>query len=128
MAEKEDKIIIKQFRDSSSNFWVDGVHYHLNKNGEIEFCAGGIDKEELREYLLSYIKRNKKQFKERSPSIFENEPKQYLEILPCTELKGRTVSEAFELNKNLLKWFLTKYSFKSGEEKLKEQVIEILKR
>jgi len=31
---EEDKIVIKQFRDNSSNFWSNYAHYFLNeKNG-----------------------------------------------------------------------------------------------
>ena len=60
--------------------------------------------------------------------MFESEPKQYNEIIPCTDMKGKTVSEVFELNKKLLIWFREKYTFKVGEEKIKEQIIEILKK
>ena len=62
--DKNDKIVIKQFRDVSSNFWVDTVHYSLTQEGTIIFCAGGLDKEELRDVLNAYIKRNKKVFKD----------------------------------------------------------------
>ena len=124
---KEDKTVIKQFKDSSSNFWCDMVHYHLNEQGELIFCAGGIDKEELRTSLLAFLRRNKKSFKERLPSVFDSEPKQYNEILPCTDMKGKTVGEVFDLNKKLLIWFRDKYTFKIGEEKLKQQITEILK-
>ncbi len=103
------------------------AHYKLEQNGEVTWCAGEIDKKELRESLEAYIKRNKKTYKERAPSIFEQEPKQYNEIIPCTDMKGKTVSEVFELNKKLLIWFRDKYNFKIGEEKLKEEITEILK-
>jgi hypothetical protein len=76
----EEKTTIRQFRDGSSNFWVDNIHYHLDTMGEIHFCAGGNDKEELREYLKAFIKRNKKVFKEREPSIFEQEEIEYSKI------------------------------------------------
>jgi hypothetical protein len=69
MVEKE-KIVIRNFKDGSSNFWVDHVHYQLNEQGEIIFCAGGTDKTELRDYLQAFIKRNKKQFVKRPPNIF----------------------------------------------------------
>lgn len=69
--ETEDKITVKQFKDSSSNFWVENIHYHLNENNEIIFCAGGIDYETKREILQAYIKRNKKTFKAREESVLD---------------------------------------------------------
>jgi len=72
---KEGKIQIKQFRDGSSYFWVYNKVYHLNKQNEIEFiCGGSIDEKEVEE-LKSFCKRNRKTFKEREPSIFEQEEK-----------------------------------------------------
>jgi hypothetical protein len=69
----EEKLKPKQFKDSSSNWWLNAKHYHLNKDGEIEFIAGGLADEKEIEFLKDFCKRNKKQFKEREPSIFENE-------------------------------------------------------
>ena len=123
----EDKILIKQFRDSSSNFWCDTVHYHLNEQGELIFCAGGIDRPELREALLSYIKRNKKVFKEGSPSIFEIEPKEYNAIIPIGKFKGQTVQSVYETEKKYLTWMYKNYTFKISEEKLKQEIKELLK-
>ena len=68
---EKDKIVVRQFKDGSSNFWCDGVHYNLNENGDLVFCSGGIDTEERREHMLSYIKRNRKVYKCREISIFE---------------------------------------------------------
>lgn len=63
--ETAEKITIKNFKDSSSNWWVNQAHYHLNEDGEIIWCAGETDKIELRDYLINFIKRNKKVFKAR---------------------------------------------------------------
>jgi len=60
---KEDKIALKQFKDLSSNWFVNHTHYCLNKDNEIVWCAGETDKEELRDALSSYIRRNKKNSK-----------------------------------------------------------------
>ena len=38
---------------------------NLNEDNSISFCAGGIDTEEKRIELESFIKRNKKQYKSR---------------------------------------------------------------
>lgn len=125
---KEDKTVIKQFKSGESSWWVNYAHYHLNEAEELIWCSGEVDKEELRTSLLSFLRRNKKSFKERLPSVFDSEPKQYNEILPCTDMKGKTVGEVFDLNKKLLIWFRDKYTFKIGEEKLKQEITEILKK
>ena len=124
---EKDKIVARQFKDGSSNFWCDGVHYNLNENGDLVFCSGGIDTEERREYMFSYIKRNKKKFIPREPSILENEPKEYLEKIGNGKYAHLSVSEVFLQDKQYLKWMLDKYNFSSAQEKLKQQIIEILK-
>ena len=124
---EKDKIVVRQFKDGSSNFWCDGVHYNLNENGDLVFCSGGIDTEERREYMISYIKRNKKRFILRQPSILENEPKEYLEKIGNGKYAHLSVSEVFLQDKQYLKWMLDKYNFSSAQEKLKQQITEILK-
>ena len=29
---EKDKIVVRQFKDGSNNFWCDGVHYNLNED------------------------------------------------------------------------------------------------
>ena len=77
---KEDKTSIKGFKDGSSNWWCNDSHYHLNEAGELIWCSGGMDTEELRNAVLSFISRNHKTHKERSPSIFETEEKEYTKV------------------------------------------------
>ena len=72
---KEDKVQIRAFKDGSSDWFVNDAHYSLNEAGELIWHAGEVDKEELRNAVLSFISRNKKTYKERSPSIFETEEK-----------------------------------------------------
>lgn len=77
---KEDKVQIRSFKDGSSNWWVNDAHYSLNEVGEIIWCAGEVDKEELRASLLSFISRNHKTYKARGESIFETEEKEYTKV------------------------------------------------
>lgn len=119
---KEDKTVIKQFKDSSSNFWCDMVHYHLNEQGELIFCAGGIDKEELRSCLLSFISRNKKKYKERSPSIFETEEKEYTKVT-FGKFSGMSTIELTQTDKSYANWL-----YKSTTDlKIKKELKELLK-
>ena len=67
---KEDKTVIKGFKDGSSNWWCNDSHYHLNEAGELIWCSGEVDKEELRTSLLSFISRNHKTYKSREINIF----------------------------------------------------------
>jgi hypothetical protein len=124
---KEDKIQIRQFKDSSSQWWVNMAHYKLEQNGEITWVAGEVDKKELRESLESYIKRNKKVYKERSSSVFDSEPKQYNEKIGFGKYSNLTVSELVDKDLKYAKWILNKCDL-SGKEKLKEQITEILKK
>ncbi len=121
----EEKVIIKQFRDSSSNWFVDGAHYHLNETNEIILCAGGIWDESKVEVLKAYIKRNKKTYQPREISPYISQ-KEYLELIPAGKYKDKTVQDIFYSDINYLKWMLKEYNF--GERvRLKEQITEILK-
>lgn len=123
--ETEDKTVIKAFKDGSSNWFVNYAHYHLNKNNELEWCSGEVDKPELRDSLLAFIRRNKKIHKERSPSIFESAPKEYNEIIPIGKFKGQTVQVVYDIEKKYLTWMYKEYNF-AGKEKLKQEIKEIL--
>ena len=72
---KEDKVNIRQFKSGESSWWVNDAHYNLNASEELIWHAGEVDKPELREALLAFIKRNKKKHSPRPPSIFETEEK-----------------------------------------------------
>lgn len=124
---KEDKINVKQFREGSSDFWVGNCHYNLNKDNEIIFCSGGIDSEELRNVLLSFIRRNRKSFKERIPNIFENEPKEYKAVFTFGKHINKSVEEVKAIDKRWLIWCRDNYSFSSAQKELKQQIEEILK-
>lgn len=118
---KEDKIIIRQFRDGSSNFWCDNVHYSLNKDGSVTFCAGGIDTEERKEAVLSFIRRNKKEHKERISSIFDTEEKEYL-IIKYGKYNGKPLNEIVDIDKRYAKWL-----YENADKEIKEQLKELLK-
>ena len=123
---EEDKIVIKQFRDNSSNFWSNYAHYFLNENNELIWCSGETDKEELRNAVLSFIRRNKKSFTPRSASIFEQEEKEY-SIITFGKHAGKNTITILSEDKKWLSWMYKNYSFKVGEEKLKQEIKELLK-
>lgn len=117
--ETEDKTIIKGFKDSSSNWWVNDAHYSLNESGELIWHAGEIDKEELRDAVSSFIRRNKKSFKERSPSIFETEEREWSE-LTFGKFKGQRLDT---VEPKYLKWVYEN----SADKKLVQEIKELLK-
>lgn len=64
---KEYKFVLRQFKDKSSNWFLNNKHYHLNEQGLIVFIAGGKEDEEEIKYLEEFCKRNKK------PTVKENQ-------------------------------------------------------
>lgn len=123
---KDCKIIIRGFKDGSSNFWIGMKHYCLTSSNEVELCAGGIKTEEEVEALKAYIKRNKKVYILREESQLDKIIKEYNEIIPIGKFKGQSVSNVFAAEKKYLQWMLKEYNF-LGKEKLKEQITEIFK-
>ncbi len=126
-AKKETENTVKQGKSNNNNFWINYKVYQLLEDNSLVLASGGLEIITETELVQAFIKRNKKVYT-KNITIFNSEPKQYNEVLPCTDMKGKTVSEVFELNKKLLIWFRDKYNFKIGEEKLKEQITEILKK
>jgi hypothetical protein len=124
---KSSEILIRQFKDKSSHWFVRDAHYFLNENNEIIWAAGETDKEELRNALIDFIKRNKKTYVPREKGILEKEPKVFDEIIPVGKLKGKTVQQALIEDKKYLSWMRDNFNFNSAQEKLKQQIIEILK-
>lgn len=117
--ETEDKTTIKGFKDSSSNWWVNDAHYSLNESGELVWHAGEVDKQELRDAVLSFIRRNKKVYKERSPSIFETEEREWSE-LTFGKFKGQRLDA---VESKYLKWVYEN----SADKKLVQEIKELLK-
>ena len=124
---KEDKITLKQFKDKSSFWWLNNKVYHLNENNSVVFICGGERDEEEIKYLEEFCKRNKKQFKEREPNIFENEPKEYKAVFTFGKHINKSVEEVKCLDKRWLTWCRDNFKFSSAQKELKEQIEEILK-
>jgi hypothetical protein len=124
---KSSEILIRHFKDKSSHWWVEDAHYYLDEDNEVKWAAGETDKEELRTALIDYIKRNKKVYVPREKGILEKEPKVFDEIIPVGKLKDKTVQQGFMEDKKYLTWMRDKFTFNSAQEKLKQQIIEILK-
>lgn len=119
-AAKENNIQIRQFKDKSSHWFVNYAHYYLNENNELLWAAGESDNKEYRDVLEAYIKRNKKTYVPRE-IVAE---KEYFEVVNFGEHKGRKVPD---IPLPYLRWMIKSYNFKSGEEKLKQEIIEYLK-
>lgn len=118
----KDKLKIKQFKDGSSNFWIDNHHYYLDKNNELQYACGGIDKPEYRELLLQYIKRNKKFFIPREKSLFEQEEKEYTKI-GFGKYSQITTIELVAVDRRYASWLYKNCS----DSKIKEELKELLK-
>jgi hypothetical protein len=119
---EKEKIQIKGFKDGSSFYWVGNKVYHLNKQNEIEFICGGEKDEKEVEELKSFCKRNRKTFKEREPSIFEQEQKEYL-VMTYGKYNGKPLNEIVEIDKRYARWIYDN----SADKNIKEQLKELLK-
>jgi hypothetical protein len=103
----EDKIPIKQFRDSSSNWWVRDAHYYLNENNELFWAAGETDKTELREAIEAFIKRNKKFYVKRAESLLEQDEITYTKVT-FGKFKNDSTQEIVMKDKRYATWLYEK--------------------
>ena len=119
---KEDKTVIKAFKDSSSNWFVNDAHYSLNEAGELIWCSGGMDTEELRNAVLVFISRNKKTYRPREKSLFETEEKEYTKVT-FGKFSGMSTIELTQTDKSYANWL-----YKSTTDlKIKKELKELLK-
>jgi len=119
---KEDKIQIRNFKDSSSNWFVNFAHYYLNENNELLWASGESDSAEYRTAIEAYIKRNKKIFKAREVSILDKEEKVYI-TLNFGKYAGKNLSEIKDLDRKYLLWLKKE----TKDDKLREEIITVLK-
>ena len=119
---KEDKTTIKGFKDGSSNWWCNDSHYHLNEAGELIWCSGGMDTEELRNAVLSFISRNKKTYRPREKSLFETEERNWSTIT-FGKHKGLTLDAIKDIEPKYLRWLYDN----TTDIKIKQELKEILK-
>lgn len=119
----ETKITIKQFRDLSSSWWVGYKHYCLDENNVLQFICGGIEDKKETEAIQEFVKRNKKQY---VPAKQSEVLKEYLEIITFGKYINKSVQEVFYLDSKYLQWMYKEYSFSSSQEKLKQEIKEIL--
>jgi len=119
---EEDKIVIKAFRDSSSNWWVGYKHYCLNENNILQFVCGGIEDKKETEAIQDFVKRNKKSYAKRSPSMLEIEEKEY-SIIPFGKMSGKTTQTIVEEDKRYARWLYDSVT----DSKIKMELKELLK-
>ena len=128
---EKEKFDIRQFKDKSSFWWCNNKVYHLKEDRELIFIAGGIEDSKETEEMQDYVKRNKKSYRmrEKSPLNDENAPqvKSYDEVLRFGKHAGKSVEEVMAIDKKWLVWCRDNYSFNSAQEKLKQEITDILK-
>ena len=120
--ETEDKIVIKGFRDSSSNWWVGYKHYCLDENNILQFVCGGLENQKETEAIQEFVKRNKKSFKNRELSILETEEKEY-SIITFGKMSGKTTQTIVEEDKRYARWLYDSVT----DNKIKTELKELLK-
>ena len=120
---KEDKTIIKQFKEGSSDFWCGMAHYNLNEAGELILCAGGLEKTELREAVLSFIKRNKKVYKPREKSQIDEAVLKQYSVIGFGKYSSLTTQDLVGTDKKYARWLYENCS----DNKIKTELKELLK-
>ena len=119
---EEDKIVIKGFRDSSSNWWVGYKHYCLDENNILQFVCGGLENQKETEAIQEFVKRNKKSFKNRELSLLETEEKEY-SIITFGKMSGKTTQKIVEEDKRYARWLYDSVT----DNKIKTELKELLK-
>ena len=119
---KEDKVQIKQFKDSSSNWFVNFAHYYLNQNNELLWASGESDNIEYRTAIEAYIKRNKKTFKPREESILNKEEKVYI-TLNFGKYSSHKLDFIVDTDKKYARWLYDS----TNDVNIKLQLKELLK-
>ena len=120
---KTEENTVKQGRSSSNVYWINMKAYQMIEDSTLLFAGGGSENFEETELVKSFIIRNKKIY----TKYTNEEVKEYNEIVNFGKHKGFSVQHIYDNEKSWLKWCLSNYTFKIGEEKLKKQITEILK-
>ena len=119
----EDKIQVRNFKDGSSNYWCNFAHYYLNESNELIWCSGETDKPELREAVLSFIKRNKKVYKPREKSQIDEAVLKQYSVIGFGKYSSLTTQDLVGTDKKYARWLYENCS----DNKIKTELKELLK-
>ena len=119
----EDKIQVRNFKDGSSNYWCNFAHYYLNESNELIWCSGETDKPELREAVLSFIKRNKKVYKPREKSQIDEVILKQYSVIGFGKYSSLTTQDLVGTDKKYARWLYENCS----DNKIKTELKELLK-
>ena len=100
----EDKIQVRNFKDGSSNYWCNFAHYFMNESNELIWCSGETDKPELREAVLSFIKRNKKVYKPREKSQIDEAVLKQYSVIGFGKHSSLTTQDLVGIDKKYARW------------------------
>ena len=119
----EDKIQVRNFKDGSSNYWCNFAHYFMNESNELIWCSGETDKPELREAVLSFIKRNKKVYKPREKSQIDEAVLKQYSVIGFGKYSSLTTQDLVGTDKKYARWLYENCS----DNKIKTELKELLK-
>ena len=119
----EDKIQVRNFKDGSSNYWCNFAHYYMNEINELIWCSGETDKTELREAVLSFIKRNKKVYKPREKSQIDEAILKQYSVIGFGKYSSLTTQDLVGTDKKYARWLYENCS----DNKIKMELKELLK-
>ena len=119
----EDKIQVRNFKDGSSNYWCNFAHYFMNESNELIWCSGETDKPELREAVLSFIKKKKKVYKPREKSQIDEAVLKQYSVIGFGKYSSLTTQDLVGTDKKYAKWLYENCS----DNKIKTELKELLK-
>lgn len=120
---KTEEIVVRQGKQNLNCYWLNMKAYQMLPNEDVVFAAGGEEDIEETALVKAFIKRNKKAYQKQIITA----QIEYNELIPFGKYKNQTLENVRYSDLGYLKWILDKYTFKSGEEKLKQEITEILK-
>lgn len=123
MKETIDKIVIKQFKDGSSFWWVGNKVYHLNQENSVVLICGGKEDEKETEAIKSFILRNKKKYVPREESQLDKEPIEWITI-SFGKFAGKKLDEIKDIEPKYCSWLYQNVT----DTKIKEQLKILLKK
>ena len=126
---KTDENTPRNFKDKSSNWFLNFKHFHLNEKGDIELISGGLASEDEFQIMQDFVKRNKKVFvpREKSKLVdFENNEVKFDYVFKFGRYASKTIEQVANEDLKYLKWLDKNFTFTAEHTELKKQLKLIL--
>lgn len=120
---KETENTVKQGLTNKNCYWINMKAYQMLPNNEIVLSAGGEEIEVETELVKAFCVRNKKTYQNR---IITTQI-EYNEVVNFGKHNGKSVQFIYDNDRQWLKWCRDNFKFNLTQEKLKQEITDILK-